>query len=139
MCRQCREKHACHPKQFQSSRQPTSENIATKSNPPRKRFPIPPEMFSSPSGMNNSLISDEDYKQPLTPASAKTAYNQYVYKLHEATGISEPFRHLDSVLMKDWKDLHPRLNIIMRRSLNKELDQCWNQLPLAKVKSFGIT
>ena len=47
-------------------------------------------MFSSPSGMHNSLISDEDYKQPLTPASAKTAYNQYVYKLHEATGISEP-------------------------------------------------
>ena len=58
--------------------------------------------------MNNSLISDEDYKQPLTPASAKTAYNQYVYKLHEATGISEPFRHLDSVLMKEWKDVHPR-------------------------------
>ena len=56
--------------------------------------------------MNNSLISDEDYKQPLTTASAKTAYNQYVYKLHEATGISEPFRHLDSVLMKEWKDLH---------------------------------
>ena len=27
----------------------------------------------------------------------------------------------------------------MRRSLNKELDQCWNQLPLAKVKSFEIT
>ena len=27
----------------------------------------------------------------------------------------------------------------MRRSLNKELDQCWNQLSLAKVKSFGIT
>ena len=57
--------------------------------------------------MNNSLISDEDYKQPLTPASAKTAYNQYVYKLHEATRIIEPFRHLDSVLMKEWKDLHP--------------------------------
>ena len=48
------------------------------------------------------------YKQPLTPASAKTAYNQYVYKLHEATGISEQFRQLDSVLMKEWKDLHPR-------------------------------
>jgi len=107
VCRQCREKHACHLKQFQSSEQPTSENIAAKSNPPRKRFPIPTEMFSSPSGMNNSLISDEDYKQPLTPASAKTAYNQYVYKLHEANGISEPFRHLDSVLMKEWKDLHP--------------------------------
>ena len=30
-----------------------------------------------------------------------------MYKLHEATGISEPFRHLDSVLMKEWKDLHP--------------------------------
>ena len=58
--------------------------------------------------MNNSLISDEDYKQPLTTTSAKTAYNQYVYKLHEATGISEPFRHLDSVPMKEWKDLHPR-------------------------------
>lgn len=58
--------------------------------------------------MKNSLISDEDYKQPLTTASAKTAYNQYVYKLHEATGISEPFRHLDSVLMKEWKDLHRR-------------------------------
>ena len=59
--------------------------------------------------MNNSLISDEDYKQPLTLASAKTAYNHYVYKLHEATGISEPFRHPDSVLlMKEWKDLHPR-------------------------------
>ena len=42
--------------------------------------------------MNNSLISDEDYKQQLTPASAKTAYNKYVYKLHEANGISEPFR-----------------------------------------------
>ena len=108
MCRQCREKHACHLKQFQSSQQPTSENIAAKNNPPRKRVPIPPEMFSSPSGMDNSLISDEDYKQPLTPASAKTAYNQYVYKLHEATGISEPFRHLDSVLMKEWKDLHSR-------------------------------
>ena len=108
MCRQCREKHAYHLKQFQSSQQLTSENIAAKSNPPRKRFPIPPEMFSSPSGMNNSLTSDEDYKQPLTPASAKTAYNQCVYKLHEPTGISEPFRHLDSVLMKEWKDLHPR-------------------------------
>ena len=80
--------------------------------------------------MNNSLISDEDYKQPLKPASATTAYNQYVYKLYEVTRISEPFRHLDSVLV---------LNIIMRRSLNKDLDQCWNQLPLAKVKSFGIT
>jgi len=31
-----------------------------------------------------------------------------VYKLHEATGISEPFKHLDSVLMKEGKDLHPR-------------------------------
>ena len=89
--------------------------------------------------MNNSLISDEDYKQPLTPASAKTAYNQYVYKLHEATGISEPFRHLDSVLMRGGKTCILVLNIIMRRSLSKELDQCWNQLPLAKVKSFGIT
>ena len=58
--------------------------------------------------MNNSLISNEDYKQPLTQLSAKTAYNQYVYKLHQATGISEPFRHLDSVLMKERKDLHPR-------------------------------
>ena len=97
MCRQCQEKHACHLKQFQSSQQPPSANIVAKSNPPCKRFPIPPEMFSSPSGMNNSLITDEDYKQSLTPASAKTAYNQYVYKLHEATGINEPFRHLDSV------------------------------------------
>ena len=105
VCRQCREKHACHLKQFQSSQQPTSENIAAKNNPPRKRVPIPPEMFSSPSGMDNSLISNKDYKQPLTPASAKTAYNQYVYKLHEATGISERFRHLDSVLMKEWKDV----------------------------------
>ena len=31
-----------------------------------------------------------------------------MYKLHEATGISEPFRHLDSVLMKERKDLHRR-------------------------------
>ena len=122
MCRQCRKKHACHLKQFLSSQQPTSENIAAKSNPPRKRFPIPPEMFSSPSGMNNSaLISDEDYKQPPTPANAKTAYNQYVYKLHEATEISEPFRYLDFVLMKD---LHPRTkHYYQGRSQTSEQDE----------------
>ena len=149
MCRQCREKYACHPKQFQSSQQPTSENIAAKSNPPRKRFPIPPEMFSSPSGMNNSLISDEDYKQPLTPASAKTAYNQYVYKLHEATGISEPFRHLDSVLMKEWKDLHPRtkhyyasfakqgVRPVLESIAPGQGEELWNYLKKCSITGLG--
>ena len=149
MCRQCREKHACHLEQFQSSQQPTSENIAAKSNPPRKRFPIPPEMFSSPSGMNNSLIGDEDYKQPLTPASAKTAYNQCVYKLHEATGISEPFRHLDSVLMKEWKDLHPRtkhyyasfakqgVRPVLESVAPGQGEELWNYLQNSSITGLG--
>ncbi|KAJ7372436.1 hypothetical protein OS493_018939 [Desmophyllum pertusum] len=87
VCRQCREKHACHLKQFQSSQQQSSENIEAKIYPPRVRFPIPPDVFGSPSCIENYFISDDDYKQPLTPANAKIAYNQHVYKLHEATGI----------------------------------------------------
>ena len=78
------------------------------SNPPRKIFPIPSEAFGSPSILEESLISDEDYTQPLTPASARIAYNNHVFKLHRVCAINQPFRDLDSVLMKDWKDLHPR-------------------------------
>ena len=44
----------------------------------------------------------------LQPASAKIAYNNHVYKLHQACAVNQPFRDLDSVLMKDWEDLHPR-------------------------------
>ena len=82
--------------------------MVNDSNPPRKIFPIPSEAFGSPSILEESLISDEDYTQPLTPASARIAYNNHVFKLHQACAINQPFRDLDSVLMKDWKDLHPR-------------------------------
>ena len=99
--------------------------------------------------MNNSLISDEDYKQPLTPASAKTAYNQYVYKLHEATGISEPFRHLDSVLMKEWKDLHPRtkhyyaafakqgVRPVLESIAPGQGEELWNYLKNSSITGLG--
>ncbi|KAL9956431.1 hypothetical protein ACROYT_G037906 [Oculina patagonica] len=149
VCRQCREKHACYLKQFKSSQQPSSENIAAKSITPRKRFPIPPEVLSSPSGMEDSLISDEDYKQPLTPATAKTAYNQYVYKLHEATGISEPFRHLDSVLMKEWNDLHPRtqhhyasfakqgVRPVLESIAPGQGEELWNYLKNSSIMGLG--
>ncbi|KAJ7310736.1 hypothetical protein OS493_040112, partial [Desmophyllum pertusum] len=73
--------HACHLKQFQSSQQQSSENIEAKIYPPRVRFPIPPDVFGSPSCIENYFISDDDYKQPLTPANAKIAYNQHVYKI----------------------------------------------------------
>ncbi|KAL9953918.1 hypothetical protein ACROYT_G041392 [Oculina patagonica] len=149
VCRQCREKHACYLKQFKSSQQPSSKNIAAKSITPRKRFPIPPEVLSSPSGMEDSLISDEDYKQPLTPATAKTAYNQYVYKLHEATGISEPFRHLDSVLMKEWNDLHPRtqhhyasfakqgVRPVLESIAPGQGEELWNYLKNSSIMGLG--
>ena len=94
------------------------------SNPPRKIFPIPSEAFGSPSILEESLISDEDYTQPLTPASARIAYNNHVFKLHQACAINQPFRDLDSVLMKDWKDLHPRTKH-MRGLQSKELDLSW--------------
>ena len=99
--------------------------------------------------MNNSLISDEDYKQPLTPASAKTTYNQYVYKLHEATGISEPFRHLDSVLMKEWKDLHPRtkhyyasfakqgVRPVLESIAPGQGEELWNYLQSSSITGLG--
>lgn len=48
---------------------------------PRKRFPIPSEMFGSPSVMEESLVGDEDDTQLLTPASAKIAYKNHVFKL----------------------------------------------------------
>ena len=99
--------------------------------------------------MDNSLISDEDYKQPLTPASVKTAYNQYVYKLHEATGISEPFRHLDSVLMKEWKDLHPRtkhyyasfakqgVRPVLESIAPGQGEELWNYLKNSSIMGLG--
>ena len=68
---------------------------------PRKRFPISSNMFGSPSVLEESLAGDGDYTQPLIPASAKIAYSNYVFKLDEACAINQPFRHLDSVLMKD--------------------------------------
>ena len=106
-------------------------------------------MFSSPSGMHNSLISDEDYKQPLTPASAKTAYNQYVYKLREATGISESFRHLDSVLMKKWEDLRPRTKYyyvpfakqgvrpVLESIAPGQGEELWNYLKNSSITGLG--
>ena len=99
--------------------------------------------------MNNSLISDEDYKQPLKPASAKTAYNQYVYKLYEVTRISEPFRHLDSVLMKEWKDLHPRskhyyasfakqgVRPVVESIAPGQGEELWNYLKSSSITGLG--
>ena len=106
VCRQCREKHCGHLKQFLST---DSHTMASNIIPPRKRFPIPSKIYISLSVFEDSLISNKDYTHPVTPASAKGAYNNYVCKLHQACAINQPFRHLDSVLAKDWKELHPRI------------------------------
>ena len=79
----------------------TTETMGNDTHAPRKRFPIPSEMFGSPSVLEESLVGDEDCTQPLTPASAKIVYNNYFFKLLEACAINQPFRHLYSVLMKD--------------------------------------
>ena len=104
VCRQCREKHCSHLKQFLSTDSHTMESNII---PPRNRFSIPSVIHGSPV-FEDSLISNEDYIHPVTPASAKGAYNNYVCKLHRAYAINQPFRHLDSVLAKDCKELHPR-------------------------------
>ena len=72
-----------------------------------------------------------------------------MYKLHEATGISEPFRHLDSVLMKEWKDLHSRtkhyyasfakqgVRPVLESIAPGQGEELWNYLQNSSITGLG--